>query len=271
MTAAPPRKAQPVDVRQSMQTVAALRACLREALAHVQANAPGAAQGVDPEYLHQMRVGTRRLRAALRASKGLWRKDDGRALRRGLRKLAAATGPARDWDVQYRRLGTSLRARAGVRRRSAHAALRRALPALSGWKVPRAIDGSPPALPDYACDALERLDARARRRATRIDWSDAQARHALRIRLRRLRYAAEFMRGAFPRVDASELIAALEELQDVLGELNDVDVGRRLRAELAAPAVRPRTRTRERRLVSRLPAAWRRFATAPRFWRKIRR
>lgn len=269
MTAAPPRKAQPVVVRPSMQTVAALHAVLREALAHVLANAPGAARGADPEYLHQMRVGTRRLRAALRASRGLWRKDDVRALRRGLRKLGAATGPARDWDVQYRRLGPSLRARASVRRRSAHAALRRALSAVSGWKLPRAIDASPPPLPEYARDVLERLDARAQRRAARIDWSDAPARHALRIRLRRLRYAAEFLRGAFPRVDASALIAALKALQDVLGELNDLDVGRRLRAELEAPAVRPRPR--ERQLVSRLPAAWRRFATAPRFWRKIER
>jgi CHAD domain-containing protein len=269
MTAAPPRKSQPVVMRPSMQTVTALRAVLREALAHVLANAPGAAQGVDPEYLHQMRVGTRRLRAVLRASKGLWRMDDVRALRRGLRKLAAATGPARDWDVQYRRLGTSLRARASVRRRSAHAALRRALPALSGWKVPRAINASPPALPDFARDALERLDARVQRRASQTDWTDAHARHALRIRLRRLRYVAEFMRGAFPRVDASPLIAALKVLQDILGKLNDGDVGRRLRAELEAPAVRPRTR--ERRLLARLPAAWRRFATAPGFWRKIER
>jgi triphosphatase len=271
MTAAPPRKAQPVVVHPSMQTVAALRAVLREALAHVLANAPGAARGADPEYLHQMRVGTRRLRAALRASRGLWRKDDVRALRRGLRKLARATGPARDWDVQYRRLGPPLRARASVRRHSAHAALRRALSTVSGWKVPRAIDASPPPLPDYARDVLERFDARVQRRAARIDWSDAQARHALRIRLRRLRYAAEFMQGAFPRVDNSALMTALKELQDILGELNDLDVGRRLRAELDAPAVRPRPRTRERQLVSRLPAAWRRFATASRFWRRIER
>lgn len=267
MTAAPPRKAKRAAVRPSMGTVPAMRAVLREALAHVASNASGAAAGKESEYLHQMRVGARRLRAALRASKDLWRKDDVLALRRNLRTLAKASGPVRDWDVQLPGFPSHLRVRASARRHAAHAALRRALPPASVWKVPRARAFSPPPLAEHARDVLDRLDAKAMRRGARIDWSQPDSRHALRVRLRRLRYAAEFLQGAFPHAGAGTLIAALKDLQEVLGALNDIEVGRRLRLELDAPPASGDAR--ERSLRHRLPAAWRRFATAPRFWRKI--
>ncbi|MCA1978290.1 MAG: CHAD domain-containing protein, partial [Thiobacillus sp.] len=81
-------------------------------LAHFQANLPGvlyslpaAAQGEvrpvppedDIEYVHQARVALRRLRAALR----LYRREFALPpeLLAGLRTLAGALGPARDWDV----------------------------------------------------------------------------------------------------------------------------------------------------------------------------
>jgi len=242
-----------------------MRAALQEALDQIAVNAPGAASGTDPEYLHQLRVGTRRLRAALRASLDLWRKDDVRALRRQLRELAAVSGPARDWDVFLHKLPVALRARARDRQRKAHAALRRALQAMQPLQLPRTAGGARRGWPAFARDALERLDRKALRRAARTDWADPAGRHALRIRLRRLRYACEFMSGAFPRRNAKTLIRTLKDLQDLLGELNDLEVARRLSRQLGAR--RAPARARERELLEQLPAAWRRFASAPRFWR----
>ena len=245
-----------------------MRAALQEAMQQIAANAPSAAAGSDPEYLHQMRVGTRRLRAALRASRGLWREDDVRALRRQLREPAAVSGPARDWDVFLRTAPAPLRARARHRQRQAQAALRRVLRSMQPLEPPRAAGNARRSWPAFARHALTRLDRKARRRAARTDWSDAAARHALRIRLRRLRYAAEFMSGAFPGRSAKALMRSLKHLQDLLGELNNLEVARRLTRQLMGREARPGER--ERKLLSQLPGAWRRFAAAPRFWRGLR-
>jgi CHAD domain-containing protein len=75
------------------------------------------------------------------------------------------------------------------------------------------------------------------------------------------------MSGAFPGRSAKALLRSLKDLQDLLGELNDLEVARRLTRQLSghnAPA-----QTRERKLFAQLPAAWRRFAAAPRFWRGL--
>src|SRR4051794_33720985 len=53
----------------------------------------------DIEYVHQLRVGTRRADAALRIFKACLPKKVHRKARRRLRKLRRAAGAARDWDV----------------------------------------------------------------------------------------------------------------------------------------------------------------------------
>ena len=264
MTVARPRKAKRVALRPSMDAATAMRAVLREALAHVEANATGAAAGDDPEFLHQLRVGTRRLRSALRISRKLWRAEDVKGLRRQLRRLGAAAGPARDWDVLYDKLPAHLRNRARPQRHAAHLELRRALPALAP-RLPRAKRDPGPPFAKFARDVLERMHRKLLRRAQGTELSDAGRRHALRVRLRRLRYVAEFLEGAFPGADPRPLVGSLKRLQDILGDLNDIEVARRLLRELgeAARDAAPR----ERALLKRLPSAWRALATAPRFWR----
>ncbi|MDH4094961.1 MAG: CHAD domain-containing protein [Betaproteobacteria bacterium] len=244
---------------------AARRAVLQEALDHILANRAGALAGADPEYLHQLRVGTRRLRAALTVFGDMMRAEDARALRRTLRALARVAGPARDWDVFMPRVPAPLRTAAERRRRSAYAALRRVLRAPQLWLLPRSQAVPRVTLPAFARQALERAERKALRRGARIDWSRAGKRHALRIRLRRLRYASEFLRSAFPDADAEPFIRSLKDLQDLLGALNDLEVARQLMAELTGAA--PRHDSRRARLIARLPAAWQAFAGAPRFWR----
>jgi CHAD domain-containing protein len=250
-----------------MAVAAARRAVLREAVDQILANIPGALAGKDPEYLHQLRVGMRRLRAALRVFRGTMQRKDERALLRTLRKVADATGPARDWDVNAPRLPMSLRAEAARRRRATHAQLRRVLGAVQLWMLPRGLADTRPALDAFAREVLDSLDRKATRKGQGIDWKRAGQRHALRIRLRRLRYACEFLSGAFPGRESEPLVRSLKQLQDLLGELNDMEVARRLTRQVRGTRAPRRLGQRERKLVSLLPAAWRRFAWAPRFWR----
>ena len=238
---------------------------LREALDQIVANVPGTLAGRDPEYLHQLRVGMRRLRAALYAFRGTMRAADVRALRKMLRRLGGVAGPARDWDVTTRRLPAGLRPQAERRRRAAYLQLRRVLRAPQPWLPPRGVAAARQPLPVFASALLEGADRKALRKGARIAGSNAGKRHALRVQLRRLRYACEFLRGAFPERDAEPLIRSLKNLQDLLGDLNDLEVARRLRDELSANP--PRGGERKAKLLAQLPAAWRRFTAAPRFWR----
>ena len=65
---------------------------------------------------------------------------------------------------------------------------------------------------------------------------DPQHRHKLRIQAKKLRYAAEFFAPAFPRKRATrrrkDFVASLQQLQDALGELNDIAVNEKLLEQL---------------------------------------
>jgi CHAD domain-containing protein len=56
--------------------------------------------------------------------------------------------------------------------------------------------------------------------------------HELRIRCKKLRYAAEFFRGIFPRKSAETYLEALADVQEHLGSLNDAVVAKTLLAKL---------------------------------------
>ena len=99
--------------------------------------AGGAVVPRDPEPVHQMRVALRRLRSALALFAPALPCPDMAAARSGLKALAAALGPARDWDVFVAETASGIAAGfpdepamarllgAAERRRSAaHAALR---------------------------------------------------------------------------------------------------------------------------------------------------
>jgi CHAD domain-containing protein len=252
-----PRKWQQPRIDCAGTPGAALVALVAAALAQMTANLAGAAAGDDPECLHQLRVAIRRLRALLR----IFRKTgSAKRLDRQLRRLAMPLGEARDWDVFAERFA------AGDKRQAAHARCRKVFPGLAvfageaqRWAraSARADHGQ---LATFAGEALDRLHRQALKRARDIDWRDAEQRHALRIAVRRLRYGVDFFAGCFPA--HGKTLRKLEELQNLLGELNDIAVARRLGgAELEAAL-----QQRETALLRRLAPAWRAFEKRPRFW-----
>src|SRR5437773_1377413 len=104
----------------------AVAALFSAALAQVEVNARGVTQSTDPEFLHQLRVGLRRLRTVQRAFRIPGTK-------RRLSKFKPALAAARDWDVfcgWLESASISLELRALARRKRA-AARRRAHSALA--------------------------------------------------------------------------------------------------------------------------------------------
>lgn len=300
-SAATARKATRLELPGDATVGEALVLIVRHGLEHVVAHAAVAAAGADPEGVHQMRVGLRRLRSAL----ALFR-DEIPAERLGWLKaetkwLAGALGPTRDWDVF---LAETLRVL--LRRRPQDAGLGRLIAAAetaraAGYEQVRAALADP----RYSALALRlglwvetgfdddaggsprrrlpmreragRLLKRRHKRALAAGQDFAalspDARHALRIALKQLRYAIEFFRSLWDDDIVAPYHEALAGLQDVLGHMNDMAVAERLVGALAAAdshagglVVGWHLRGREA-LLDHAGADWRRFAETEPFWR----
>jgi CHAD domain-containing protein len=244
---------------------AAFRTVVDDALARIETNARGVLESDDPEFLHQLRVGQRRLRSALRAFRGAVAKEKTTRLRRSLRRVSTKLGAARDWDVLVQRLAaareTGLLARAQGERDKARQSARRTIRSRIFGRLARearavATSEASQSLRQFAAAALDRAHRKLLAREP-IDWKDAAQRHSLRIRVKRLRYSCEFFAPAFPARSTAAYVDALKALQEILGELNDIAVGRRLIGFEADEAA----------LLRRLRPAWARFRKRPAFWR----
>lgn len=274
---APPRKWRRPEFGVSTTPADALAVLVGAALAHAVANTHGVVAHDDPEYLHQLRVALRRLRAMLGTFKALGPRA--KPLRRRLRTFAPLLGAARDWDVFVQALpvDSPLRTAARQRQARARAAVRNLvasdvfndflLQALR-WVDEQPWRPSAEPLASFAARSLERLHRKVLKQARRLDWDEAARRHALRIRVKRLRYACDALAACFPADKALPYLAAIEALQDDFGKLNDIAVGRRLAAKLGRDArLERRLAALERRLIARLRRDWRAFAKRSRFWR----
>jgi CHAD domain-containing protein len=83
-----------------------------------------------------------------------------------------------------------------------------------------------------AADQLRRRWKKCLRSGKHLDALDPRHRHKLRIQAKKLRYAAEFFASAFPHKKSirrrKDFVESLQQLQDALGELNDIAVNEKL-------------------------------------------
>jgi CHAD domain-containing protein len=226
----------------------------------------------DTEPVHQLRVATRRARAALDLF-ALYLPDKSyRAVRKQLRAIRLAAGAARDWDVFLAGLessgpGRGANLRPGLdflagwafgQRQLAQVALLDALTKrqaefdqitdeiLAAVRPPRGgFTGR--TLADLARPRLASL-LRELDEAALGDLTDYTYLHQVRIIGKRLRYALEIFAVCFAPSSRESVYTAVETMQDILGRANDSHVaGERLtalRAQLRA--ARPADWTRYR-------------------------
>jgi CHAD domain-containing protein len=200
----------------------------------------------DPEGVHQARVATRRLRSDLRTFRPLVDAAWSSSLRDELGWLADLLGDVRDGDVLLERLrhrvaelpDTHERAGAAavlatleLERGAAHSTL---LEALHSRRYLRLLDSlveaaNGPSLRESAgepaSDVVPELVRRPwhklEKRVGKLgDSPSDEELHAVRIRTKRVRYAAEAAEPILGK-PARAFAKAAERLQDVLGELND--------------------------------------------------
>ena len=223
----------------------ALRAIMAHGLSVLLANTEAMQRGPDDEYVHQARVALRRMRSALRL---LDRKHDDfpEALADELRWVGTALGAARDADVlahrtlpalvaaaptTQRAALSTLVARAEMQRDASHATvvatLRRPRYAqlalrLQAWTLSAEPDGR--TLRQLAGKLLDKAHQHLFDEARFFAALPPERRHHVRILAKRLRYALDVFSVALPAEPTESYIDALSELQDALGEMNDIAV-----------------------------------------------
>lgn len=270
-----------------------------DCIEHLQRNEAGLC-GDNPEFLHQARVAIRRLRTAMR----FW----GLVLPQGFvetfdpswQALARTLGEQRNLDVfvghtlpplhkrfpdrpSLRRLEAAARRRQVVARKAVRATIEHpayarlllqfvaALCALSEADEAGTVPDSVATLASFARQRLQRFAKTVRRRGE-ATGSDPEAHHRLRIAFKRLRYALEFCAPLFRRKRLRRYLSAASEMQEVLGDMNDLAVTAGIIADLRGAGSDPLLtgwfEGRAALLTDLLPAALSVFADARPPWRK---
>jgi CHAD domain-containing protein len=222
---------------------------LRAQLQAIHAHERGARAGRDPEDLHEMRVAVRRLRAILRAGRAMFERKWTESLRDELQWLGTALGRVRDLDVLLASLQSRVKGLPAIERRigaillgdiekdcaKARDGLRSALAGPRYRRLLRRLDAAlrrPPvvtpdlSLQDVAAKEFEKLRSAVKDLPEHPGDEDL---HAVRIKVKRARYAAELVRETAGR-PGERFLEQAKALQDVLGDHQDsVVLERRLR------------------------------------------
>lgn len=263
-------KARPISFNPGASLDESLAAVFDGCFRHWTANEAAAADGRDPEGIHQMRVGLRRLRSALSIFGPLLPGDSLAWLKTEARHVIGALGQARDLDVFLAELLTPVidefphepalatlkraaeRAKAGGydQARAAIAAPRYTEFVLrfGGWVEGRRwrTDGNTDVLTQpligYADKLLGVRHGKALKLGRKFETLSVDDRHRVRIALKQLRYTSEFFESLHSGRKTKRYVKSLARMQDSLGHLNDVAVAERLIEEISKGAIIPSER-----------------------------
>ncbi|MGD8310246.1 MAG: CHAD domain-containing protein [Chromatiales bacterium] len=216
----------------------------------LEANVGGTRADLDSEFLHDLRVATRRTRSALTQIKGVFDPKVVERFKDGFAWLGRITGPARDMDVyllafdEYRcSLPDEVRGDLNAlhefllsHQRLEHRRLARRLGSarfralLAGWR--RFLESPSPDHPqapsaarpvrELADERIWKMYRRVRREGLAIGPDSPPGDlHELRKSCKKLRYLMEFFRSLYDDAGVSELIRILKILLDNLGAFQD--------------------------------------------------
>ncbi|HVO90223.1 MAG TPA: CYTH and CHAD domain-containing protein, partial [Casimicrobiaceae bacterium] len=258
-----PVRATPIPLARAVNAGHALATILRNCVQQLEGNADGLRGHDDPEWVHQMRVATRRLRACLALMRRAARSPTWDTVSDDARWLARMLGNARDCDVvatqtlpraaqaignganaplqRLREATEAHRVQAREAARNAVASGRFTHLVLNAGALAAALDAiDDPAHPlgqdatAWARVVLDRRHRKLMRRGAHLRKASVERRHAVRLAAKRTRYAVEFVTALFPerKDDARQYRRALSRLQDILGTMNDAHVALRLAEEM---------------------------------------
>jgi inorganic triphosphatase YgiF len=259
-------RAAKLALKPDMTTGESFGAIVRNALSHLTANDDCARLNRHVEGVHQCRIALRRLRSAFKIYAGMLRRKRVAPVEDEVRWLGTILGTARDLDVlQTDLLDPAIRALGGgeqlaplmasleAKKATAYAQVGEALASARyrhllidlcalgyGHELGRSgegQDGLDRPLAAFASHALSRLHHKLIKRGRGFETLSQEERHAVRIALKKLRYAVDFFGTAFDQERNSKFFKKLARLQEDLGGMNDVVVAQTMLARLIGVAV----------------------------------
>jgi triphosphatase len=265
--AAAAARGQGVEIAADMPAKAAFQSIASACLKQIVANKP-AVLARDSEGIHQMRIGLRRLRAAISLFSEIAVDAKAAVIKTELKWLTSELGSAREFEVFLTKVVAPLQKQharlAGMRSLSRdladrrEAAIARATEAISsqrfrdltlnvaawletgGWREPRngpARKRGEAPIGIVAGSQLQRRWKKIRKRGRALAKLDSHARHKLRIQAKKMRYATEFYEAVFSGRKTQKrrraFLSALKDMQDCFGELNDIVVHEKLTTGIA--------------------------------------
>jgi len=246
-----------VTAGDAFQTIA--QSCAR----HFVDNAD-AVRASDPEGIHQMRVGLRRLRAAISVFAKFLPPGRTEKIKAELKWLTDELAPAREIDVFLkkeiqlladgvvpRRASKALEEEFVAKRDSALARARRTVDSarfrallldVLAWiedSHDHSADEANVAARKFANEVLQRRVRKVLKQGKHLARLSIRQRHKVRIRVKKIRYAVEFFESLFSkrrRKTLDRLSRHLKKIQDALGSLNDFIAHRQMAAAAALHA-----------------------------------
>jgi len=255
--AAPTKISRKLTIGQTFQEIA------MNCVAQIQANLSGMAQRRDPESLHQMRIGLRRLDSALDLFADFFPLPE--YLQTELDWLSAHLGAARDWDVLKNatlpelatvideekpglsEIEAAIAERAEEKYDAAIEAVASVRYQLSMQKLEDWLQTGNEGIfhsakerkqalariPGFAHECLSHAQRQLFKRGEKLRDATPKVRHKVRIAAKKVRYAAEFFDALLAKKTARQYVKSLASLQDELGHLNDMSMAGKLLKELA--------------------------------------
>jgi inorganic triphosphatase YgiF len=243
-------KARPLQLPPQSTPQQSFAAMLNNVLSQILPNAGQIQEGqFEPEHLHQLRVGLRRLRTVLRLYGSLSQQVP-EHLEQEVAELFRKSGAARDLDAMAETLWPALKA--------ANAPLVEIPPPVSNPTQPNVptllrapatqslwlallraahpqdeLQGPSDSLREVLATPLRKLEKKIRRDDARFATLGDEERHQLRKRIKRLRYAAELVGSLWPQKPVQKFLRRLQKAQTPLGQLNDAVVAFDLYRNLA--------------------------------------
>ncbi|MEM7464204.1 MAG: CHAD domain-containing protein [Pseudomonadota bacterium] len=252
----PVRATQP-ELADDMNVTQAFTLICGSAISQILPNWSGLLDQDDPEFAHQLRVGIRRLRTALRMFRPYLDNAEIRAMSNELRDVARIVGDLRDADVLYEDialsairgsgrqpdnepLATMLKNRCTLMREAVRAdigsarwngLLLRLMLMQHGWTGGEfAAAAGRTTAREFARKTISKFWKTVTKRGRNLENLDEAERHQLRKDLKKLRYAMEFLQSLHKQKAWRRFRKELKRLQIQFGYLNDVHMAKSLPA-----------------------------------------
>ncbi|PVV23007.1 MAG: hypothetical protein B6D78_03790 [gamma proteobacterium symbiont of Ctena orbiculata] len=219
----------------------------------LEANVDGTRANLDSEFLHDLRVATRRTRSAMSQIKGVFDVQQLAPFKQAFGWIGQITGETRDLDVyllQYPDYQASLpkmvqddldpfhtflqqhhkQAQAELVKKINSPHFRKSLKAWRSWLQDSGVESTQ--APNAMSSTAELADKRIGKLYKRVlkdgigigHDSPAEQLHELRKDCKKLRYLMEFFQSLYPKPAIRELIKSLKVILDNLGEFQDLEV-----------------------------------------------